>query len=384
MLLLMLFMVYCSYSVYSSLLLVWSGCYCQPLRQVEAEDAIVQYHPSSAPMNEDARGPVGTFLCWLWVKTGGTTGLIVLVILCCCLKLHKRPIWSHQYFWVQYLYNFEPHCTIEDVLQQSAVGMIISAGMCCGDVMLWLRHLWIRLLVRCCERCENSREWMRFYRLGSCLAATNQQLWQVGMGELFVLMSVSRAKLAWVLGWELTVQHLMESESCCQGCSAFWSNMDGTVQKLAQMKDPSLLDSSSDYSVAQLWQLRNCTSKIQRIPPGPSILTGFLHLHPGVLGSGGILDLPGAHWMLGELRQQQQTLEGQPLGGFRAAIATSQLWQRIRQLPRVLGRKEFSTIIHPEAIIHVYHIMYYIYFTLNMKWISYHISYNLQHIISNL
>ena len=93
---------------------------------------------------------------------------------------------------------------------------------------------------------------------------------------------LSQAKPTWVLGWELTV-HLMESESCCQGCSAFWSNMDGTVQKLAQMKDPSLLDSSSDYSVAQLWQLRNRISKIQRIPPGPSILTGFLdlHLHPG-------------------------------------------------------------------------------------------------------
>ena len=32
---------------------------------------------------------------------------------------------------------------------------------------------------------------------------------------------------------------------CClgpQGCSAFWANMDGTVQKLAQMKDQCLLE----------------------------------------------------------------------------------------------------------------------------------------------
>lgn len=74
--------------------------------------------------------------------------------------------------------------------------------------MLWLRHLWIRLLVRCCERCGNSREWMRFYRLGSFLAATTQQLWQGWMGELFVLMSVSRVfprrsqHEFWVESWQ--------------------------------------------------------------------------------------------------------------------------------------------------------------------------------------
>ena len=118
--------------------------------------------------------------------------------------------------------------------------------------MLWLRHLWIRLLVRCCVHCGNWKEWMRFYRLGSlevCLAATTQQLWQLGTGELFMLVDVgasclSQVKPTWVLGWKLTVQHWMESESCCQGCSAFWSNMDGTVQKLAQMKDLSLVDCS--------------------------------------------------------------------------------------------------------------------------------------------